>query len=78
MYPQHRGYEYDGLPAAERQGPDDNKSATGVVAAGYELGTLYEQGLGVDQDLDKAKELYQEAAQYKNEDAIEALARLAE
>ena len=56
----------------------DNKSATGVVTAGYELGTLYEQGLGVEQDLDKAIELYREAAQYENEDAIEALARLSE
>ena len=52
------------------------RCSTGVVAAGYELGTLYEQGLGVEQDLDKAIELYQEAAQYENEDAIAALERL--
>ena len=56
----------------------ENKSATGVVAAGYELGVLYEQGLGVAQDLNKAIELYQEAAEYENQDAIDALARLSE
>ena len=56
----------------------DNKSATGVVAAGYEIGTLYEQGSGVEWDPDKAIGLYREAAQYENEKAIEALARLSE
>ena len=54
----------------------ENKSATGVVAAGYELGVLYEQGLGVEQDLNKAIELYQEAAEYEYPDAIAALERL--
>ncbi len=54
----------------------ENKSATGVVAAGYELGALYEQSLGVEKDLDKAIELYQEAAEYENQDAIDALERL--
>ena len=54
----------------------ENKSATGVVAAGYEFGVLYEQGLGVEQDLNKAIELYQEAAGYENQDAVDALARL--
>lgn len=56
----------------------DNKSATGVVEAGYELAVLYEQGLGIEQDLGKAKELYQEAAGYGCEEAATALERLKE
>ena len=32
--------------------------------------------LGVEQDLNKAKELYEEAAEYEYMDAIEALERL--
>ena len=56
----------------------DNKSATGVVEAGYELAVLYEQGLGVERDLGKAKELYQEAAGYGCEEAAAALERLKE
>ncbi len=54
----------------------ENKSATGVVAAGYELGVLYEQGLGVERDLNKAMELYQEAAEYEYPDAVGMLERL--
>ena len=81
LYEQGLGVEQDYKKAAElftAVAGSDNKSATGVVAAGYELGTLYEQGLGVEQDLNKAIELYQEAAQYENQEAIEALARLSE
>lgn len=73
------GVEQDYAKAAELFASveaSENKSATGVVAAGYELGVLYEQGLGVEQDLNKAKELYQEAAEYEYPDAIEALERL--
>ena len=56
----------------------ENKSATGVVAAGCELGRLYEEGLGVEQDLEKAIALYREAAEYGDEDAAAALERLGE
>ena len=56
----------------------ENKSATGVVAAGYELGVLCELGLGVEQDTEKAIELYQEAAAYENTDALAALERLSQ
>ena len=54
----------------------ENKSATGVVDAGYELARLYEQGLGVEQDVDHAIALYQEAKEYGHEAASEALERL--
>ena len=54
----------------------ENKSATGVVDAGYELARLYEQGLGVEQDIDKAIDLYEEAAENGSEDAVAALERL--
>ena len=54
----------------------ENKSATGVVDAGVELAQLYEQGLGVEQNLDRALELYREAAEYDNEAAATALERL--
>ena len=40
------------------------------------LGLLYEQGLGVEQDVEKAIMLYKEAAEYENGEAIAALARL--
>ena len=51
-------------------------SATGVVEAEYELAVLYEQGSGVEQDLEKAIELYTDAAQYENQNACDALERL--
>ena len=54
----------------------ENKSATGVVDAGYELARLYEQGLGVEQDLDRAIDLYEEAEENGSEDAVAALERL--
>lgn len=54
----------------------ENKSATGVIDAGYELAQLYEQGLGVEQDVDRAIALYQEAAEYGHEAASTALERL--
>lgn len=79
IYEQGLGVEQDYAKAAELFATveaSENKSATGVVAAGYELGILYEQGLGVEQDLNKAIELYQEAAEYEYPDAIEALERL--
>ena len=79
MYGTGLGVEQDYVKAASffaSVKASENKSATGVVAAGYELGVLYEQGLGVEQDLKKAMELYQEAAAYEYPDAIEALARL--
>ena len=81
LYEQGLGVDQDYGKAADlfaSIAESNNKSATGVVAAGFELGTLYEQGLGVEQDLDKAIKLYQEAALYENKDAIEALARLSE
>jgi TPR repeat protein len=40
------------------------------------LGLLYEQGLGVEQDVEKAITLYKEAAEYDNGEAIAALVRL--
>ena len=73
------GVEQDYAKAAELLASveaSSNKSATGVVAAGYELGVLYEQGLGVEQDLDKAIQLYQEAAEYEYPEAVAALERL--
>lgn len=54
----------------------ENKSATGVVDAGYELAQLYEQGLGVEQDVDRTIALYQEAAEYGHEAALAAFERL--
>ena len=54
----------------------ENKSATGVVDAGYELARLYEQGLGVEQDMDRAIALYAEAAENGSEAAAAALERL--
>ena len=46
-----------------------------MKAARY-VGMIYEQGLGVEQDLDKAITLYQEAAAYESQEAIDALVRL--
>ena len=54
----------------------ENKSATGVVDAGYELARLYEQGLGVEHAVDRAIALYKEAAENGSEDAAAALERL--
>lgn len=79
LYEQGLGVKQDYGKAAElyaEVSASDNKSATGVVAAGYALGRLYEQGLGVEQDLSRALALYREAAEYGNEDAAAALERL--
>jgi localization factor PodJL len=50
---------------------------SGEADAKYDLGTMYESGLGVARDLDKAKQLYQEAARLGNEEARRRLADLA-
>ena len=42
----------------------------------YLLGQCYEQGRGVDQDVDKARELYRKAADKQYEKARQALDRL--
>lgn len=42
----------------------------------YYLGRFYENGLGVDRDIEKAKELYQKAADAGDEDAKDALESL--
>lgn len=79
LYEQGLGVEQDYPKAAAlyaEVSASDNKSATGVVAAGVALGRLYEQGLGVEQDLGRALELYREAAEYGDEDAAAALERL--
>ena len=52
----------------------ENKSATGIVAAGYEPGVLY-KGLGTEQILDQAIALIRKPQRMK-EDAINALVRL--
>ena len=61
---------------AVRAAVKKSEIATGVVDAVYELARLYEQGLGIGQDLDKALALYREAAEYGSEAAAAALERL--
>ncbi len=45
----------------------------GYAPAIFELGNLYEQGLGVEQDYKKAIELYEKAAELDNPEAMERL-----
>ena len=44
--------------------------------ANYHIGRFYENGLGVDADIETAKEWYQKAADNGDEDAKAALSRL--
>jgi hypothetical protein len=50
---------------------------SGEADAMYDLGTMYQAGLGVDKSLDRAKQLYQDAARLGNEEARKRLADLA-
>ena len=55
----------------------DRKAAErGLADAQFILGFMYENGYGVEQDLRKAREWYQKAANQGNEDAKKVLERL--
>jgi TPR repeat protein len=49
---------------------------SGEPDAKYDLGRMYEDGLGVAKDLDKARQLYQDAAKLGNDEARKRLAEL--
>ncbi len=53
-----------------------NPNATGVAIGIYRLGYFYENGIGVEQDEEKAAVYYAEAASVGNEDAVAACERL--
>lgn len=53
------------------------KNVPGVKDAQYLLGVMYENGEGVEANLDTAKEWYQAASDFGSEDAAAALERLA-
>ena len=72
LYLKGLGVEQDYTQAArlfESIASSENKSATGVVDAMFELARLYEHGLGVELDLDRAIALYEEAAKNGSEAA---------
>jgi TPR repeat protein len=55
----------------------ESAAAAGSDAAMYNIGVLWEGGLGVAQDRDKATEWYRKAAAAGNDDAKAALKSLA-
>jgi len=78
LYFEGKGAEQDYAKALElyTDAGSSVKVVPGVAQARYQLGVMYEQGLGVDADLDTAIEWYTFASEAGYEDADAALARL--